>query len=417
MKILYRLSTLTAILVASSSIHAATKLAFVTSTTGTGDLSSWAEIQALPDPKPTGLDAGDTICQTRAEAANLPNPQTFVAWLSDSNDDAYCRALGLTGKSDNCNGQKPPSPADPGPWMRVDGEPFADKLFKALFGLRVFSPLNVDELGKIIPSTSEAYTGTGWYGGGSNSTCNEWTSSSNMSGGRVGLANRTSYHWVDGGDSDCDNANRLICLQAGIDGDPLPSKTEWGKRGAFVSRSSGKGNLSAWTFAGGASGVAAADNVCRKDAQNANFYQPNSYKAYISGVDDQGQPINAKDRFTYDGPWIRADGLRLANGITDLATGSLFRPLNVYRDGEMDGSGHTWTGTTATGVLDENHYCENWSVGINDNRLGGYGKTNTIDADWMGSTHVSSACGQAFYLYCLSDADVIFHNEFDGNRL
>ena len=71
---------------------------FVTSVTGKGDLECWPDAGMA-----TGLAAGDAICQARATAAGLANPSNFVAWISDMNDDAYCRVHNFSGtKAANC---------------------------------------------------------------------------------------------------------------------------------------------------------------------------------------------------------------------------------------------------------------------------------------------------------------------------
>lgn len=50
-----------------------------------------------------GIAASDAICVTRAAAANLLDPQSFVVLLSDSNENAHCRLYGFGGKnSANC---------------------------------------------------------------------------------------------------------------------------------------------------------------------------------------------------------------------------------------------------------------------------------------------------------------------------
>lgn len=59
---------------------------FVTSATGTGDLGSWPEAEGA-----TGTDAGDAICQNLAEAAGLPSPGRYLAWLSTAGLDAVDR--------------------------------------------------------------------------------------------------------------------------------------------------------------------------------------------------------------------------------------------------------------------------------------------------------------------------------------
>lgn len=71
------------------------------------------------------MAAGDAVCQARATEAGLVNADKFVAWLSDADDDAWCRLHGLTGQvSTNCGQQSLPQAA--GPWVRTDGLPFAE---------------------------------------------------------------------------------------------------------------------------------------------------------------------------------------------------------------------------------------------------------------------------------------------------
>ena len=74
------------------------RVAFVTSVFGDGNLGSW------PDSGiEVGVAAADEICQARATVAGLANSGNFVAWLSTTTDDAYCRLHGFSGKkSANC---------------------------------------------------------------------------------------------------------------------------------------------------------------------------------------------------------------------------------------------------------------------------------------------------------------------------
>ena len=119
-------------------------VAFVTSVEGTGNLSSWSDAGDQ-----IGLAAGDAICQARAEAGKLSG--SFVAWLSDADDDAYCRVQNLEGKKlANCG--QPELPTAAGPWVRVDGLPFAgtiDQMLKPNY--RIFTPVHFDEFGNPFP--------------------------------------------------------------------------------------------------------------------------------------------------------------------------------------------------------------------------------------------------------------------------
>src|SRR5262249_42513339 len=128
----------------------------------------------------TGLAAADGVCQARARTAGLANPDDYVAWLSDRNNDAYCRVFGLSGKkSDNCG--QASLPVGAGPWLRVDGVPFAGRIEDALSKNEVYSTLNVDEFGNTFHFGAESFTATDVDGTlntvfGDNADCNRWTS-------------------------------------------------------------------------------------------------------------------------------------------------------------------------------------------------------------------------------------------------
>jgi len=69
----------------SLALPASAKKVFATSTTGTGDLTSWATYIASGSSA-TGVAAGDAICQARATAMGITG--AFKAWLSDSTTSA-----------------------------------------------------------------------------------------------------------------------------------------------------------------------------------------------------------------------------------------------------------------------------------------------------------------------------------------
>lgn len=96
---MFRSGITLALSLAACAAHAdGERLAFVTSVQGNANLQTWADANGL-----SGLAAADRICRQRATAAGLAEADQFVAWMSDSNDDAYCRVHGLPGKrSANC---------------------------------------------------------------------------------------------------------------------------------------------------------------------------------------------------------------------------------------------------------------------------------------------------------------------------
>jgi len=375
---------------------------FATSVTGTGDLGSWPEAS----PGAVGLDAADSICQDLALDAGLANPLDFVAWLSDSEDDAYCRVHGLTGKVSNNCGQGV-LPVAAGPWVRTDGHPFAPTIDRLLDPTnQVYTPLEYDENGQVV--TGVAFTGTLLTGAASAELCTDggtstdWASS--VGSGRVGTTFETSAKWTSAYSGSCSSENRLICMEKG-QGGPLPPIDQFAKL-AFVTSASGHGELGAWPEADlGTSGVAAGDSICQNLATVANLPGPEFFRAWLSdGTTD------AKDRFVEPGPWVRVDGVVVFPSPADLAASNLFTSLNVTETGGYTTFDRAWTGTTSTGLAAA-EMCGDWldgSAGA-DGRLG---LTAIVTTGWTWNTVVN--CDYWDYrLYCLAIDKGVFWDGFE----
>ncbi|MBW2388703.1 MAG: hypothetical protein JRG89_09715, partial [Deltaproteobacteria bacterium] len=106
----------------------------MTSARGTGNLGSWAEAHGE-----AGIEAGDAICQTLADDAELPGE--FSAWISDSNIDARDR---LVRSAEN--------------YMRVDGVRLADNWSDLTTTPYLENPISIDEEGS--SATYGVFTGT-----------------------------------------------------------------------------------------------------------------------------------------------------------------------------------------------------------------------------------------------------------------
>ncbi|MDH3258803.1 MAG: hypothetical protein OEM19_05000, partial [Deltaproteobacteria bacterium] len=249
---------------------------FVTSVTGDGDLGSWADAGGN-----TGLAAGDAICQARAVAAGLTG--TFVAWLSDDNDDAYCRVHNLTGKkADNCG--QATLPVDAGPWVRTDSFPFGPTIDQILNpnGV-VYTPVKFDEFGDPVSGVITSYFTATIDDGTLNSfdpiTCSNWTSNGSESA-TIGRTNQTTSGWTSFGTLQCQSNTHLLCFQTDAGGD-LPSFASSGKK-VFVTSITGNGNLGSWADAGGNTGLAAGDAICQARASAAGLANPANFKAWLS---------------------------------------------------------------------------------------------------------------------------------------
>ena len=373
---------------------------FVTSVAGNGNLGSWPDAGAA-----TGLAAGDAICRARAAAAGLPDPASFVAFLSDSVDDAYCRAHGFTGKkSANCG--QPTLPTDAGPWRRVGGTPFGPGLPSLLdpFFAAILPP-RIDETGATVHVSY--WTGTEVNGAvqGAGFHCGNWGSTSGF--GTSGMSDTVGGSWINIGGSGCSvTDHHLLCLQPGA-GDPLSPFANWGRL-AFVTSAAGSGNLSSWPEAGGQSGLAAGDAICTQLATAAGLPEPASFKAWLSTG-----TVDARDRFVNDGPWMRLDRARLAADLTDLTDGLLNTGLDLDENGVIVAATAVWTGTSVSGTADTDR-CSDWAS-ASASAMGDGGMTEYAEAHW--TAFVSRTCDTATNrLYCLQDLPLVFGDGFESGN-
>jgi len=334
--------------------------------------------------------------------------------MSDDSNDAYCRAAGFVGTLSNRCGQAATPIA--GPWVRLDGTPFADSIDQTLSSGEghVYSRLT-DEVGHEATTFANTYwlaTGTTLAGVNSGSqNCSNWSSGIFSSKALVGDAIGTTDRWTDAQVVNCSSPMRILCIEAGA-GLPLPAPPVSTHRQMFVSTSTGTGQFSSWVLSAGANGVVAADNICVAEATGARLYRPDTFKAYLSD-NTPTHPQNAIDRFHVDGPWERADGMLFAHGLSELATATSVRPPNVTAYGQyLGGMVYAWTGSDS-GSAD----VDTCSDPANNswNSVSGLGFTGPVSGS--GITLYDSTpdlCSHATHpLYCLSDADTIFHHGFD----
>jgi hypothetical protein len=388
---------------------AAALYAFATSTGNNGNLSSWPEVAGSGS---TGLQAADGICAARAASANLPNAGDFAAWLSDANDDAYCRLFGLSGKKAN-NCAQPVLPVGAGPWLRTDGAPFAARIERATSDGAIYAPLNLDEAGQLAPG--QVFTATSPAGEYDTSLdswdCGGWTSDDpdpHAPYAVVGDTFASTQAWTNtDAAASCSDRRRLMCLQKGS----VPARigvSSFGHREAFLTSAALTGNLG---------GIAGADAQCRSLAATAHLYRPQTYKALITST---VAGTNALDRFVFDGPWYRRDGLLFAHDKAELTSVSVTLPLNVTESGAYVGFAVALTGAHADGSpggLD----CSNWS-GITGLGFGSLvnevALANAGAHDWLSDSQLQCSGAQLpgdwpAKIYCLADSDGLFHDAFE----
>jgi len=341
---------------------------FVTSITGTGDLSSWDDAGGF-----AGLAAGDAICQAIAGRANLGNSGAYRAWLSDSSNDAYCRLSGLSGKVSAKCGQAV-LPADAGPWQRTDGQPFAGTIGELAAGV-VYTVANLDQSGAFVP------------------------------GGTLAAGTDTSGGWSQGSYPACSTLVRLSCFESGAGPDLAPSTAKGVP--AFVTDATGSGDLSSWPDAGENTGLAAADEICRTAAANAGLYAPAFYRAWLSATG-----ANVASRITGGGPWVRLDGIEIASSHAALTGGLLEEPFNVTESRQYVGA-LAWTGSSLSGVVTANT-CVGWkSSGSGDKGMSGVPDNRAFQ--WTQGGDIS--CDASQHLYCVCDQTLIASDGFESGDL
>ncbi|HEX5058634.1 MAG TPA: calcium-binding EGF-like domain-containing protein [Kofleriaceae bacterium] len=380
------------------------RLMFVTSAFGTGNLSSWSGAVG------TGLAAADSICQAEAATLGLTGTK-FVAWMSDSNTDAYCHIHDLTGKkATGCGLGAGNLPVAAGPWARADAtrSPAAPAIDKWLAPMRqTFTPVTFTAAGNDVSATTPffLYTGTDDSGVFTGTACTDWTTTAGT--GAMGDISGGGTAWTDQGtDPSCATSGRLRCVEVGT-GPALPSRHPANAKRGFVTSVSGTGAFSTWADAQGSSGITAADEICRSRARFAGYANAASFKAWASY-----STVSAPNRFTYSGPWYRPDGIQIGTRTT-LTTGRILAPMyqteaNDYASGNAE-TGSVWTGTTAGGsYYTSSGNCSSWGFTTSTAIIG---RTDMADFRWVavGSsssvpTYTNSCSATNYRLYCLDDS-------------
>jgi hypothetical protein len=393
-------------LIAIAPAEAVRRRAFVTSITGTGDLGSWPEAGSA-----TGLAAGNAICRARANAAGLPNANTYRAWLSTSTTDAYCHIRGQSGLKGACTGG---TPLAAGPWYLANGiTNFTGSLDELTNELEIYRPVMMDEFGDILPSgwDQRLY----WTGSDPDGTvfasapwhCSNWTVSDSTTGA-AGDGYGTAYRWSTAGfGPSCNQPQRLLCLEPG---ESDVATLEWTTAATlvFLTKASGNGNLSSWPLAGGAVGLAAGDAICRAEAAAANLPAPESFLAWLSTT-----AVDARDRFDANRPFKRVDAYSIANSEADLLDGSIATTIHQHADGTyLWGVPDVATGTLSDGTA-SGADCLGWTSASNQVAITEGGPNWARLPDWTEKS-TGNGCHGTCRLYCFSGRPVIFWDGFDA---
>ncbi len=140
-------------------------------------------------------------------------------------------------------------------------------------------------------------------------------------------------------------------------------------------------------------GVAGADAICQAVANTAGY--PGSFVAWLSSAS-----VNARDRFDpVAGPYVRTDGVIVANDLADLTDGSLAAPLACD---ENQVCSHflisAWTATGADGTWAGSSDCAGWTS-ANAADMGYFGVMTVTDSRW--TLFSLNPCNAMTRLYCV----------------
>jgi hypothetical protein len=383
---------------------AAAKRMFVTSASGNGNLSSWPQAGGH-----TGLAAGDAICQSLAAAAGLADASLFRAWLSTSTTDAYCHVAGFSGKKSATCGQG--SLPDAGPWQRTDGVSFSHRLSDLTTTFDILHPPLADENGNVDPLDWTVFTATSGDGtfsnAGQNAACNGWQSASNSQSVITGRVDAGALAWTAYSSWTCDQILRLLCFDPGTGG-ALPNNPASPGAWVFVTSASGPGDLGLWPQAGGSTGVAAGDAICRNLATAGHLPAAQTYVAWLSVA---GSPAIA--RITTDGPFRRPGGVQIAAS----KAGLLASPF-LESDVEADDLGDHLSEYVATGSDSNGQPTGDDCSGWTDAGAGATfsaGRSSFASSKW--TTGLPGECAlSGTHLLCFSNVVILFADGFESGN-
>ena len=369
---------------------------FVTSVGGTGDLSSWDATNE------DGLTGGDEICQARAAAGGLAHPSLYRAWLSTVATDAYCHLFDLTGQAPSCGGANPNAHAM-GPWQRTDGSYFSGDLAEMTGPeTKVLRPMRFNEFGNQVASGTVFWTGTSWDGTALANRCEGWDSTNGT--GYFGREAAGGRAWTYATSQDCTENGRLICFEAAAGEEP-PLAWRSGAL-AFLTSTVGTGAFPLWDETDD-DDLQGADQICQVRAAAAHLPGASTFFALLSNG-----TIDAVDRVTYPGPFVRVDGIFVGNTKAELFADpvtALNNPLNVTELEQYLGQDalQAWTGSDFEGNKTANH-CSDWGSTAEE---GEWGECMYLDSLWLSDNSI--LCDRNFHLYCFTNQETLFWDHFE----
>jgi len=277
-------------------------------------------------------------CNARAQEAGLPGVGTYKAWVSRGPDTEARDVLVHS----------------PRPYVRVDGVRIADDWDDLIDG-SLHAPISFYETGELVVNTTHVWTGTRADGslatneGGFDLACLHWANEHIGTPVVVGDVHDAGPGWTEGDIVGCNGFRSVYCIQQHATATPTatptptPTPTPTAPPVNFIFVSSSKhsaGSINGWS------------GQCNARAQEAGLPGVGTYKAWVS----RGPDTEARDVLVHSPlPYVRVDGVRVADNWDDLVDGTLQAPISFYETGELVvNTTHVWTGTRADGSLATN---------------------------------------------------------------
>lgn len=146
------------------------------------------------------------------------------------------------------------------------------------------------------------------------------------------------------------------------------------------------------SFSSNLGGISGADAICQDAAEAAGI--EGTFRAWIAaaGVGPADTWIQSPD------PYVRVDGVTVADNWADLTDGTLSAAINVDESGSMSFAEFAWTGVLTTGAASPVDSCAGWTmadVGLQ----GEQGNPAATDAMWT-ETAGNATCLAIRPLYC-----------------
>ncbi|MEZ4563423.1 MAG: hypothetical protein R2853_11850 [Thermomicrobiales bacterium] len=155
------------------------------------------------------LTSADATCQEFARSAGLPG--TYRAWLSAGGESPSNRFSNRGSAGPYVLPAPPQNGGAPGRGTTVANS-FAE-LIACPGDQCLLAPIDRDERGSAVTSSSEVWTGTRNDGTASDSTCNDWTSDAESDFGQIGSSDNVDPDWTESLGAQCDGARSVYCFQ------------------------------------------------------------------------------------------------------------------------------------------------------------------------------------------------------------